>query len=133
MVLVGEMRDLETIEAALATAETGHLCFAHPAHQLGGADHQPHHRRVPAAPAVADPRAAVVRARGGDLPDADARAPTGKGRVPALEVMIPNAAIRNLIREDKIHQIYSQMQIGQGKSGMQTLNQCLAGLYLQAA
>jgi len=56
---------------------------------------------------------------------------TGNGRVPALEVMIPNAAIRNLIREDKVHQLYSQMQIGQGKSGMQTLNQCLASLYLR--
>jgi twitching motility protein PilT len=56
---------------------------------------------------------------------------TGQGRVPALEVMVPNAAIRNLIREDKIHQIYSIMQIGQGKSGMQTLNQSLASLYLR--
>jgi twitching motility protein PilT len=56
---------------------------------------------------------------------------SGQGRVPALEVMIPNAAIRNLIREDKIHQIYSIMQIGQGKSGMQTLNQSLASLYLR--
>ncbi len=55
----------------------------------------------------------------------------GQGRVPAMEIMIPNAAIRNLIREDKIHQIYSQMQIGQGKSGMQTLNQCLASLFLR--
>jgi twitching motility protein PilT len=45
--------------------------------------------------------------------------------------MIPNAAIRNLIREDKIHQIYSIMQIGQGKSGMQTMNQALASLYLR--
>lgn len=49
----------------------------------------------------------------------------------AVEVMVPNAAIRNLIREDKIHQLYSQMQIGQGKSGMQTMNQSLAQLYLQ--
>jgi twitching motility protein PilT len=45
--------------------------------------------------------------------------------------MIPNAAIRNLIREDKLHQIYSQIQIGQGKTGMQTMNQCLASLYLR--
>jgi len=51
------------------------------------------------------------------------------GRVIALEVMVPNPAIRNLIREDKIHQIYSQMQIGQDKFGMQTLNQSLADLY----
>ena len=50
----------------------------------------------------------------------------GPGRVMALEVMIPNAAIRNLIREDKIHQIYSAMQVGQEKFGMQTMNQSLA-------
>jgi twitching motility protein PilT len=53
----------------------------------------------------------------------------GKGRVVALEIMIPNAAIRNLIREDKVHQIYSQMQVGQSKFGMQTMNQSLANLY----
>jgi twitching motility protein PilT len=47
----------------------------------------------------------------------------------ALEVMVPNAAIRNLIREDKIHQIYSSMQVGQEKFGMQTMNQSLASLY----
>ena len=51
------------------------------------------------------------------------------GRVLALEVLIPNPAIRNLIREDKVHQIYSQMQVGQDKFGMQTLNQCLFALY----
>jgi twitching motility protein PilT len=53
----------------------------------------------------------------------------GPGRVLALEIMVPNPAIRNLIREDKIHQIYSQMQIGQDKFGMQTMNQSLASLY----
>jgi twitching motility protein PilT len=56
---------------------------------------------------------------------------SGQGRVMAVEVMIPNAAIRNLIREDKIHQIYSQMQVGQGKHGMQTLNQALHNLYIK--
>ena len=55
----------------------------------------------------------------------------GPGRALALEVMVPNPAIRNLIREDKIHQIYSQMQIGQDKFGMQTMNQALAGLFLK--
>jgi twitching motility protein PilT len=54
----------------------------------------------------------------------------GGGRVMACEVMVPNAAIRNLIREDKVHQIYSQMQIGQTKFGMQTLNQALCDLFL---
>ncbi|MFO0709197.1 MAG: hypothetical protein U0353_05125 [Sandaracinus sp.] len=58
------------------------------------------------------------------LPRAD-----GPGRVMSAEVMVPNAAIRNLIREDKVHQIYSQMQIGQGRSGMQTMNQSLYSLY----
>ena len=55
----------------------------------------------------------------------------GPGRALALEIMVPNAAIRNLIREDKIHQIYSQMQIGQEKFGMQTMNQSLASLHLR--
>ena len=55
----------------------------------------------------------------------------GHGRALCLEVMVPNPAIRNLIREDKIHQIYSQMQIGQSKHGMQTLNQSLLNLYLR--
>jgi twitching motility protein PilT len=53
---------------------------------------------------------------------------SGNGRVLALEVMVPNVAIRNLIREDKVHQIYSQMQVGQNKFGMMTLNQSLISL-----
>ena len=56
---------------------------------------------------------------------------SGKGRVMALEILVPNAAIRNLIREDKIHQVYSMMQSGQSKFGMQTFNQSLATLYLK--
>jgi len=55
----------------------------------------------------------------------------GQGRVMAMEIMVPNAAIRNLIREDKIHQVYSAMQSGQDKFGMQTFNQALAALYFQ--
>jgi twitching motility protein PilT len=55
----------------------------------------------------------------------------GSGRVLALEIMVPNSAIRNLIREDKTHQIYAMMQAGQAKHGMQTFNQSLASLYLQ--
>ena len=54
---------------------------------------------------------------------------SGDGRVLAMEVLVPNAAIRNLIREDKVHQIYSAMQSGQDKFGMQTFNQSLASLY----
>jgi twitching motility protein PilT len=60
------------------------------------------------------------------LPKAD-----GKGRAMCMEILVPNAAVRNLIREDKIHQIYSSMQSGQEKYGMQTFNQGLATLYLQ--
>ena len=63
IVLIGEMRDLETVEAALKIAETGHLTFGDAAHELGGADDQPHHRHLPGAPAVADPHAAVAGAR----------------------------------------------------------------------
>jgi twitching motility protein PilT len=55
----------------------------------------------------------------------------GPGRVLIIEVMVPNAAIRNLIREDKIHQVYSQMQVGQAKFGMQTFNQSLAAAYVK--
>jgi twitching motility protein PilT len=56
---------------------------------------------------------------------------SGKGRCLALEILIPNAAVRNLIREDKVHQIYSTMQTGQLKYGMQTFNQSLATLYFK--
>jgi twitching motility protein PilT len=55
----------------------------------------------------------------------------GNGRVMAMEILVPNAAVRNLIREDKIHQIYSAMQSGQDRFGMQTFNQSLATLYFQ--
>ena len=54
---------------------------------------------------------------------------SGTGRVLAMEILVPNPAVRNLIREDKIHQIYSAMQTGQERHGMQTFNQCLASLY----
>ena len=99
------------------------------AHQLGGADDQPHHRRLPGAPAGADPHPAVAGARRHRLPGAAAAGPTAQGRVVALEIMVPTPAIRNLIRDDKVHQIYSSMQTGQEKMGMQTMNQCLATLY----
>ena len=56
---------------------------------------------------------------------------SGPGRVAACEILVPNTAVRNLIREDKNHQIYSQMQMGQGKTGMQTLNQSLFDLHQQ--
>ena len=130
VVLVGEMRDLETIEAALVTAETGHLCFA-TLHTNSAV--QTINRIIDVFPPnqQSQVRAQLSFVLEGIISQALLPRATGQGRIPALEVMVPNAAIRNLIREDKIHQIYSIMQIGQGKSGMQTLNQSLASLYLR--
>jgi twitching motility protein PilT len=130
VVLIGEMRDLETIEAALVTAETGHLCFA-TLHTNSAV--QTINRIIDVFPPnqQSQIRAQLSFVLEGIVSQTLLPKATGTGRVPALEVMIPNAAIRNLIREDKVHQLYSQMQIGQGKSGMQTLNQCLASLYIR--
>src|SRR6266480_4598213 len=130
VVLIGEMRDLETIEAALVTAETGHLCFA-TLHTNSAV--QTINRIIDVFPPnqQSQIRAQLSFVLEGVVCQTLLPRATGDGRVPALEVMIPNAAIRNLIREDKVHQLYSQMQIGQGKSGMQTLNQSLAALYLR--
>jgi len=130
VVLIGEMRDLETIEAALVTAETGHLCFA-TLHTNSAV--QTINRIIDVFPPnqQSQIRAQLSFVLEGIVCQTLLPRATGNGRVPALEVMIPNAAIRNLIREDKVHQLYSQMQIGQGKSGMQTLNQCLGSLYLR--
>jgi twitching motility protein PilT len=130
VVLIGEMRDLETIEAALVTAETGHLVFA-TLHTNSAA--QTINRIIDVFPPnqQSQIRAQLSFVLEGVIAQSLVPKADGQGRVPAMEIMIPNAAIRNLIREDKIHQIYSQMQIGQGKSGMQTLNQCLAGLFLK--
>jgi twitching motility protein PilT len=128
IVLIGEMRDLETIECGLRIAETGHLTFAtlhtnsavqtinriidvFPAHQQGQIRTQ--------LSLVLE--GIVCQAL---LPRAD-----GMGRVVSLEIMVPTPAIRNLIRDDKVHQIYSTMQTGQEKLGMQTMNQNLVTLY----
>jgi twitching motility protein PilT len=127
VVLIGEMRNLETVEAALTIAETGHLVFAtlhtnsavssinriidvFPAHQHSQVRAQLSFTLLAVMSQVLLPRA------------------NGSGRILAMEVMIPNPAIRNLIREDKLHQIYSQMQMGQSGSGMQTMNQSLYAL-----
>jgi twitching motility protein PilT len=130
VVLVGELRDLETIEAALTTAETGHLCFA-TLHTNSAV--QTINRVVDVFPPhqQSQIRAQLSFVLEGIITQSLVPRSNGQGRVAALEVLVPNAAIRNLIREDKLHQIYSQMQIGQGKSGMQTMNQALAGLYLK--
>ncbi len=127
VVLVGEMRDLETIEAALVIAETGHTCFA-TLHTNGAV--QTINRILDVFPPYQQPqvRAQLSFVLEGVLSQALISRAGGAGRVLALEVMIPNPAIRNLIREDKIHQIYSSMQVGQTKFGMQTFNQALASL-----
>ncbi|MGE4345116.1 MAG: type IV pilus twitching motility protein PilT [Geoalkalibacter sp.] len=128
VVLLGELRDLETIEAALTIAETGHLCFA-TLHTNGCV--QTINRVIDVFPTSQQTqvRAQLSFVLEGVLSQALLPKASGRGRALALEIMVPNAAIRNLIREDKVHQIYSQMQMGQEKFGMQTLNQSLFMLY----
>ena len=129
-VLIGEMRDLETIAAALTIAETGHLTFA-TLHTSSAVETI--NRVIDVFPANQQPqiRAQLSFVLEGVLCQALVPKSNGQGRVLVLEVMIPNPAIRNLIREDKIHQIYSTMQTGQEKFGMQTMNQSLLGHYLR--
>ena len=126
IILIGEMRDLETIEAALTIAETGHLAFA-TLHTNGAV--QTINRIVDVFPAY---QQAQIRAQLSFVLEAvlsqQLVPKIGGGRALVLELMIPNPAIRNLVREDKVHQIYSQMQVGQQKSGMQTMNQALQTL-----
>ena len=128
VVLVGELRDLETIEAALTLAETGHLCLA-TLHTNSCV--QTINRIVDVFPPYQQTqiRAQLSFVLEGVLSQTLIPRMGAKGRALALEIMVPNAAIRNLIREDKVHQIYSQMQIGQEKFGMQTMNQSLYILY----
>ena len=130
VVLIGEMRDLETIEAALTVAETGHLAFA-TLHTNSTV--QTINRIVDVFPPYqqSQVRAQLSFVLEGVMCQSLLPRANGPGRVLTLEVMVPNPAIRNLIREDKIHQIYSQMQIGQDKFGMQTFNQSLASLYVR--
>jgi twitching motility protein PilT len=127
VVLIGEMRDLETIEAALVISETGHLAFA-TLHTNSCV--QTINRILDVFPPYQQPqvRAQLSFVLEGVLTQNLMPKLGAPGRILALEVMVPNPAIRNLIREDKVHQIYSQMQIGQTKFGMQTFNQSLASL-----
>lgn len=127
VVLIGELRDLETIEAALTVAETGHLAFA-TLHTNSAV--QTINRIVDVFPPYQQSqiRQQLSFVLEGVMSQTLLPRANGPGRALALEVMVPNAAIRALIRDDKIHQIYSSMQLGQGKSGMQTMNQCLASL-----
>jgi twitching motility protein PilT len=130
IVLIGEMRDLETVESALRIAETGHLTFA-TLHTNSAA--QTINRIIDIFPAnqQAQVRTQLSLVLEGIvcqslLPRAD-----GKGRVASFEILVPTPAIRNLIRDDKIHQIYGSMQAGQERLGMQTANQSLASLYFK--
>jgi twitching motility protein PilT len=128
IVLIGEMRDLETIEAALRIAETGHLTFA-TLHTNSAASTI--NRIIDVFPAHQQPqiRAQLSMVLEGVLCQALIPRVDGRGRAMVMEILVPNPAIRNLIREDKIHQIYSAMQTGTGQSGMQTFNQSLANTY----
>ncbi|HVQ56834.1 MAG TPA: ATPase, T2SS/T4P/T4SS family, partial [Pyrinomonadaceae bacterium] len=128
VVLIGEMRDLETIEMALRIAETGHLTFA-TLHTNSA--YSTINRIIDVFPAgqQAQVRTQLSLVLEGIMCQSLLPKASGDGRAMALEILIPNAAIRNLIREDKIHQIYSMMQTGQDKFGMQTFNQALASLY----
>jgi twitching motility protein PilT len=130
VVLIGEMRDLETIESALRIAETGHLTLG-TLHTNSAASTI--NRIVDVFPSYQQPqvRAQLSLVLEGILCQALLPRSSGVGRSMVLEIMVPNAAIRNLIREDKIHQIYSAMQAGQEKFGMQTFNQSLASAYFQ--
>ncbi|MDA8433470.1 MAG: type IV pilus twitching motility protein PilT [Nitrospiraceae bacterium] len=128
VVLIGEMRDLETIEAALTVAETGHLTLA-TLHTNSAV--QTINRVIDVFPPHQQEQIRVQLSfvLEGILAQQLIPKKTGKGRVLAIELLIPNPAIRNLIREDKIHQIYGMMQTGQAKFGMQTMNQSLIELY----
>ena len=130
VVLIGEMRDLETVESALRIAETGHLTFG-TLHTNSAAstinriiDVFPSHQQAQIRTQLSLVIEGIVCQA--LLPRAD-----GKGRVVSLEILVPTPGIRNLIREDKVHQIYSAMQTGQEKLGMQTMNQSLATLYFK--
>jgi len=130
VVLVGEMRDFETVEAALRIAETGHLTFA-TLHTNSAA--QTINRIIDIFPAhqQSQIRVQLSFVLEGILCQSLLPRAGGKGRVLAMEILMPSSAIRNLIREDKVHQIYGMMQAGQSKHGMQTFNQSLASLYFK--
>ncbi len=126
IVLIGEMRDWETIQSAITVAETGHLVFAtlHTNSTVQTID-----RIIDVFPASQQNqvRTQLSFILEGVIAQRLVKK-EGGGRTPALEILIPNTAVRNLIREGKTHQIYAQMQMGQGQSGMQTLAQALARL-----
>ncbi len=128
VILIGEMRDLETIQAALTVAETGHLVFA-TLHTNSAPETI--NRIIDVFPPNQQEqvRTQLSVALQGVVSQTLIRRKDGKGRVLAMEVMIPNAAIRNLVRENKIPQIYSTMQMGQTETGMITMNQSIINLF----
>ena len=129
VVLLGEMRDLETIEAALVIAETGHLVFAtlHPNSAIATIN-----RIVSVFPAEQQERVRVQLSFTLQAVISQRLLPAlGGGRVVACEFLTMTAGIRNLVREGKLHQVESMMQVGQEKSGMVTMNQCLVQLVLR--
>ena len=132
VVFIGEMRDLETVEAALRIAETGHLTLA-TLHTNSAA--QTIHRIVDVFPAQQQTqiRTQLSMVLEGIVSQSLLARADGRGRVVAVEILVPTPAIRNLIRDDKVHMIYAAMQAGQEKIGTQTLNQSLASLYFAGA
>lgn len=130
VVLVGEMRDLETVESCLRVAETGHLTFS-TLHTNSAVETIS--RIIDIFPSSYQSQVRVMLSMSLEAVITQALLPhaSGKGRVLAMEILIPNSAIRNLIRESKEHQIYAAMQMGQEKFGMQTFNQSLASLYFK--
>ncbi len=129
VVLIGEMRDLETTQSALTIAETGHLAFA-TLHTNSAAETI--NRIIDIFPAhqQSQIRAQLAFVLEGVVTQTLLQKAKGRGRVMAAEIMVCTPAIRALIRDDKVHQIYSSMQAGK-KHGMQTLNDALYQLYMQ--
>src|SRR5690606_9669547 len=129
VVLIGEMRDLETIQAALTIAETGHLAFG-TLHTNNAAEAI--NRIIDVFPSnqQAQVRAQLSFVLEGVITQPLLPRVNGGGRVAAVEVLVASPAVRACIRDDKVHQIYSIMQAGK-KHGMQTLNDALYQLYNQ--
>jgi twitching motility protein PilT len=129
IILVGEMRDLETISAALTIAETGHLVLA-TLHTNSAAESI--NRMIDAFPShqQGQIRAQLAFVLEGVITQTLLPRAKRRGRIAATEIMICTPAIRSVIRDDKIHQIYSLMQAGK-KHGMQTMNDALASLYMR--
>jgi len=126
VILLGEMRDLETIATALTAAETGHLVFA-TLHTRGAAATIDRIIDVFSAEQQAQIRAQLASAIEGVVTQTLIPTADGRGRVAAMEILLPDYAVRNLIRQRKLEQVYSVIQTGTAR-GMQTLEQSLAEL-----